>query len=231
MTKTYKLALLAAIGLASVTAAHAQNGDLIVGVYQPGDNNTTTVNLGLASGLYNGETWSLSSALSAAGITLTTSGQYGVIGYTAPGGGAADTSYATSQNFNDTFGDPGSNSAFQADGQTDIATIYNHLGTVSTSASGQAAGTDWYNETVLASAGYQADSGINPNSAVGTAVALTSEVIGSGAENTLLNFNLSTGGILPYGTVAAPEPAAYGVFAGLGLLAFSLRNKLVRKQA
>jgi hypothetical protein len=225
-SQLYKAALLAALGLASVSAQAYTSGDLLVGVYQSGDANTTVVDLGSFSSLQNGEQWNLSSALSAAGITLTSSSLFGVVGFT----GVGPTAYVTGAGAANVPNVESSAAGINGDLGNDIASI--KLGTVNITSGN---GLDWYTETVNpnggANGGVYADSGDNVNATVGTADTLYT-VVGNGSDPTaLLNFNLTTGGELTYGTVAVPEPATYGLFAAAGLLIVSLRNKFSRKQA
>jgi hypothetical protein len=77
-----KTALLAALGLASVTAAQAltYNGDLVVG-FTVQSGNDLVYDLGSEASITNGETWNLTSALTAAGLNSRLSTvQWGVVG-------------------------------------------------------------------------------------------------------------------------------------------------------
>lgn len=244
MTNSYKLALLAALGLAgfvSSTQAQTYNaGDLIVGIYEPSAANTLVVDLGSAASI-TGQTyqqWNLGSYLTSAGITLSGSAQYGVVGATGAANGSSV--YSTG------IGSPSWTSGQVAAINSTALTIGQYIsgGYVATSISG-GGGLDWYNETIVtppASGTLIATVlGTSLNSTVGTSTVLYRS-IGSystgrpphtvpGSEVTDLAFDLTPDGTLTYGTAAVPEPSTYGLIAGAGLLALSLRNKLVRKQA
>ena len=83
MRKSLKAALLAVLGLASVTATMAgvsYNGDLMVG-FTIGSGYDLVYDIGSQSSITNGQTWNLSSALTGAGLNSSLSTvQWGVVG-------------------------------------------------------------------------------------------------------------------------------------------------------
>jgi hypothetical protein len=82
MKKTFKAALLGVLGLFSVTAAQAivYNGDLLVG-FTKGSGTDLVYDLGSEASITNGQTWNLSSALTAAGLNSSLSTvNWGVVG-------------------------------------------------------------------------------------------------------------------------------------------------------
>lgn len=238
MKSSYKLTLLAALGLAGVTAAHAQAyndgtstqpGDLVVGVYQPGSANTEVIDLGSASSLTSGEMWNLSSGLTAAGITaLTSTAQFGVVGDLASSTGA-DAVYATT----------GGSTPNKINGTSAFASIDSGMGTVAVGPQGVGSqnlsgGWDWKtsadptspNGTVAANLGY------SPSVLVTGQAFLWTILDNNSAPSEDGYFTLNTGtDVLTFNTVAVPEPTTYGLLAGAGLLLVSLRNTFSRKQA
>jgi hypothetical protein len=82
MRKLLKAALLAVLGMASVTAVQAQsyNGDLLVG-FTKASGNDLVYDLGSGLTITNGQAWNLSSALMVAGLNTSLSTvQWGVVG-------------------------------------------------------------------------------------------------------------------------------------------------------
>jgi hypothetical protein len=223
MKNSYKLALLTVLGLATASAVQAQN-DLVVGIYQPGSANTTTLDLGLDGVPASGQTWDLTSSLSAAGISsVTSAGQFGVIG---------DDQLAP-------------NNSGRVVYVTDVGTPNHVVGqsqwnNVDTAASSITIGT------APVGSSFSWDTEINPNKPNTVAAAL-GEDIGTGVSSQLdlwtvdanndapvldgyFTFN-TTSDILTFDTVSVPEPTTYGLLAGAGLLIVSLRNQFSRKQA
>jgi hypothetical protein len=236
MKSSYKLALLAALGLASVTAAHAQAyndgsstqpGDLIVGVYQPGATSTEVIDLGAFTSLVNGQTWNLSSGLSTAGITLSSTGFFGVVGdFSNPSG--ADSVYSTLAN-----GTPSKingNSAFSSidSGFSTIA-----IGPESIGSQNLSGGNDWKTSADPTVSGTAAASlGYSPDVAVTSGAKLWTINDDNSAPTLDGTFTLNTtSDVLTFNAVAVPEPTTYGLVAGAGLLIVSLRGKFSRKQA
>ena len=246
MTKTYKLTLLAALGLASVTAAKADyaNGDLLVGVYQPGVANTTVVDLGSFSSISGStyQTWNLSSALAAAGFgsTLSGSATFGVVGESSTGTTAFHAIYETvvSPSTPPTFSGAGAFNGIKTD-VVNIGNLTAGPGTFATlvipNPNLNAQSGDWYSQTVNYVAnqgGITLSSGVNPAATVGTSDILYKTTANGATPVAFNSFSLNPNTeVLTYGTAAVPEPATYGMIAGLGLLAFSLRNQFRGKQA
>lgn len=220
MKNSYKLALLAAIGLAGVSAANAYtSGDLLVGIYDSNASSTTVVDLGSFSSLVNGETWDLTSALSAAGITVTDGNAvYGVVGYDISA--APYTLFATGGNGN-TPNNIRNATAFNTP-KNDVATIANGTQTLT-------GGVDWYENTI--SGGLVNVLNYDLNTSVGTANTLYSVRDNNTAAIANLNFTLDNTGTLTYGTVTVPEPSTYAFMTGAGLLMISFRKSFRRKQA
>lgn len=225
MKSSYKLALLAALGLASVSAVQAQNavsGDLIVGVYQPGAANTEVVDLGAATSLTDGETWNLSSALSGAGITLSSTAMFGVAG---------DVNNGDSTSlFYSTFGASNTHkiASFSAWNSRDTALTTVPLGSEVTGSA-----TAWDQEVQPVNSGtLGAALGYNIDEPVTGAVQFWSTEANnaSPAKDGTFTLNTATDVLTYNGITAVPEPSTYGLLAGAGLLVVSLRNQFRRKQ-
>lgn len=235
MKNSYKLALLAALGLASVTAAQAQNyyndgsgnnanGDLIVGLYQPGSVNTSVINLGGFSSLYDGESWTLNTlGLASAGFgsTLSASTVFGVVGdYLNPGAGA-DAVYATTAG-----AAPGNINGSGAWGSYDGGLSNVQLGTAATGSS-----SDWNTQNNPQSSGTMAAAfGYSPNVSV-TGVANFWTILDDNSAPTLDGtFTLNpTTEVLTFNVAPVPEPTTCALLGGAGLLLLSFRKKLGRK--
>jgi len=228
----YKAALLAALGLASVTAAQATayNGDLIVGL-TTGTTNDVVYDLGSFSSLTAGQTWDLSAALTAAGIgsgsysTL----QWGVIGAKNTITKAVYTTDAltprniTSQNFVNGIYGSAISTIFQF---MPAAGAGNYIATSLFSDS-----TSWYSQTTAAgSSGNTSAFGqayADPNNTGFTQAALYQVNANNSAPlaNVYLSFNSS--GVLTVDAV--PEPGSTGLMAvGGGLLLLVGRNQFRR---
>ena len=237
MKNSYKLALLAALGLASVTVAQAQNyyndgtganaaGDLIVGVSQSGVGNTEVIDIGAFTSLYNGETWNLSSlGLSSAGFssTLSSSALFGVVGdYNNPGAGA-DSLYATTTGFTPN----------KINGSGSFGTDDGGLSNVQLGSAAIGSGNDWVSQNNAQVSGTMAAAlGYSPNASVTGVADLFTINDDNSAPQLDGTFTLNpTTEVLTFDTVAVPEPTTYGLVAAAGLLVVSLRNKFSRRQA
>jgi hypothetical protein len=227
MKNSYKLALLAVLGLVSASAAQAQTSDLIVGVYDPTVANTDVIDLGSASSLVNGETWNLSTlGLSSAGFssTLNSGTAFGLAGYVDGGAGTGASAFYATAGASNTHKINGY-AAFQSREGGESSVV---LGS-------QTAGTAnaWDQQvqpinsgTLGAALGYNVD---EPVTAAAQFWAITDNNTSPVKDGTF-SLNASTE-VLTYDSVAVPEPTSYGLIAGAGLLIVSLRNKFSRKQA
>lgn len=230
MKNSYKLALLAALGLLSVTAAQAQN-DLILGIYNPAAANTYTLDLGLgANGSLgtdlpaNGQSWDISTALARAGVSSGTTGvSFGVVGddkdlsLTAPNG---DYVFVTTTSL------PGTLTGTGAWNALDNAVASMVIGS---DTAGDA--YSWKGEMdVNTSTGAAAQIGSNIGGLTTSALNLYTITANGSAPVLDGTFTLNQANdTLTFNAVSVPEPATFGLLAGAGLLIVSLRNKLGRK--
>jgi hypothetical protein len=233
MTKTFKLALLAAISLAGASAAQAQTytpGDLLVG-FTTGTGNDLLYDLGQASSLTAGETFpDLSTLLGTdfgTGSALNNV-NWGVVGYVTTG----HTTYTTTAvGFTpDTITGTG---AFNAPKNAVNTLVGNFLSSPTPGASATVAyssSTSYYAETIGNQ--FSTDYGAsyeNPD-VVGPNTATLSSVLNDGSAPTAL-YNLTLGPDDSFTVAPAPEPSTYALLGGAGLLVLALRKQLVRKQA
>jgi hypothetical protein len=232
MKNSMKMALVAAAGLAVATSAQAQYaGDLIVG-FTAGSGNDLVFDLGTVASLHNGETFSALTAL-LGGYTLSTV-QWGVVGNTLNSGGRTTDNQIFTTTAGKTFPPASASSSTYASAQTAVGAIWgtavSGAGQHFTVAANAASGNSWFEQTVSPSTTTQYKNAYeNPN-----VTGLTSDVLWSvddqgGATAELGTFTLNSAGVFTFNTVAVPEPATYGVLAGLGLLALSIRRQVAFK--
>lgn len=236
MKNSYKAALLAAIGLVSISAAQAQtytSGDLLVG-FTTGSGTDLIYDLGQESALVNGETFSGLSTLLSSDFGSLSSVNWGVIGNGANSGSprtlwtttAVGVTPATVQG-NPKFSALNNDLGLLAENFAG-ATSAGQSATVSATAStswnvvttpNATLSTDYINE-------YE-----NPN-VVGANSAAFSQVLNNGSTPTLLgDFTLGADDSFTFNTVSVPEPTTYGMIAAAGLLVVAFRNQFSRKQA
>jgi hypothetical protein len=230
MKNIYKAALVVAFGLATIISSKASSGwDLIAGFTQQGGNssgNDFLIDIGSfynwgsgASVLYNGETWNLSSELTAQGFNLANAQfQWGVIGdaNSADTGNSTEITYTTTSGF---IPDEINGSAGFTQIQTPINTILGDFGDdgvstftspgqhVNTAASGAAS---WNNE--MASSGttttlYHNAYGFNPDvTGTGSPASIWVVFDNNSSPTNLGTFTLSSGGVLTFNIVSTTPP-------------------------
>lgn len=211
MKKSFKVALLLALGLSAVATVRAQttyNGDLIVG-FTKTSGNDAIYDLGAESALVNGKTWNLSSLLS--GYTISTL-NWGVIGSTQPPITRTGTYYAWSTTAVGAPTPPTITgfSAEKSDAEGPIADIYQNFPTAVANQSLTISSSDensWDTQTINPTEttdyvnNYQ-----NPN-VIGAVSANFYQIVDTGATPTLLgSFSLSSGGILTYNVAVSTPP-------------------------
>ena len=251
MTKLYKAALLAALGLASVTAAQASNNMLLGFSDFAGPSsaqNDYVIDLGAASLFTTSASLNLSSLFNASTFTTAFGTDSGYLHNVAVGvveGGPAATKV------NDT------RTLFQTASGTPQVIIPSTLQTAAADAAGVAIGnyvsttTGGWSLQVAPSSGNLGGSTVASTTGTQPLQNLSSGVIFEdlyeNIETKTGNFtyansgwskigtfdiNVNTGSVTFDGVASAvPEPASYGLLAAAGLLIVSLRNKLSRNQA
>jgi hypothetical protein len=217
MRKTPKYALLLASALAVAASAQAQyvNGDLLVGF--TGGSQDFIYDLGQASSLTLGRTWNV-------GANLGT--QFGVLG--AQSILTDKHIYATSFDSVNENGFSPANLFFNA--RADITTIAGGLTVGNSRTTTPTDQTGWTYQTAQAAGTpgntFQNDY-FNPNVNV-SAMAYLYDNLNSGTVTAAGFFSYnSSSGQLAYGVTAVPEPTAFSLLGGMGLLALAVRRKLV----
>jgi hypothetical protein len=236
------MVLVAATAVAASTAqAQYTQGDLLGG-FTYGSGNDVILDLGSYASLVNGEQWNVGALLQSAtvGNHASLAGvQFGVLGV-APAGGPAGTRPIWS-----TYAGPAGNlGTFTATKFSTFSLPAATLGgLVTTAGSGNIVGygTDTSSDSIsffnesdpLQVNTWGANYGVDPKSAAFSSapvVLSTYQTILNGTLPTTqppLSFTLTADGQLTYGAVAVPEPATYGLLAGLGVLALSVRRQVL----
>jgi len=229
MNKLYKTVLLAALGLAGVSAAEATiytQGDLLVG-FTVSSGNDLIYDLGQESSLFNGENWSLGSLLTGYNLNNV---NWGVIGDVS---GTPRIAFTTTDGSQPNL--VPNNTAWSALNSA-ANTIVQFAGPASTAAgvsfsSDSSQSFSWNQETIngtLSTAYHNAYE--NPNVVGTVSDTLWAVPVGPSAIATELgNFALDGTGTLTFTSV--PEPATYALFSVAGLMLLSLRNQLRNKKA
>jgi hypothetical protein len=232
MKNTTQMALIAAAALATALPAQAQatyNGDLVIGLTK-GSGNDLMYDLGSASSLTSGHTWSLGSL-----FTVDASTHWGVIGNTLNGTGLnTDNQIYTSTSDSSTLPAGISTSGYKSVNAA-MGGMYNLLPAAGSGQFVQVAfnsgsGNSWNEQTVSPTLTTQYKNAYeDPN-----VIRIGSDALWSVDDKTTLaktllgTFALDGSGTLTFTATAVPEPSTYGLFAGLGVLALSLRRQLRR---
>ncbi len=223
----YQTALVAALGLASVSLASAATypkGDLLVG-FTGGTGTDLIYDLGQASSLTNGQTWTLNTLL--AGYTLS-SVQWGVVGNTTSPRAAWTTTDGTQAG---TLSTPGNYNSLNG---IDIS-FYNFFGAAGADQFATVDSTDqnsWYAQTVNPTLTTQYQTiyenpnvtGLSSATLWNAPLATTPSAAGS--------FALDNTGTLTFTAAPVPEPSTLALLsAGSGLLFLAWRKNNRRSQA
>ena len=227
MKTLYKAVIVSALGMGAIATAQAQgvyNGDLIIG-FTTTTGNDVEYDAGAVSSLYSGEQFNLSSLLT--GINLSTV-DWGVIASVTSG----HTQYQTDASTPNPVPSFGAWNAIN----TSVKTIYNNAfsatGAGNSATPAASAAYSWNTETLNPTLGtdfLNEVGGANPNVVGETSVGFYGAVDNGSAPSAIGNFTLDQTGTVTFTVV--PEPSAYGIIAGAGLLMVSLRNRFSKKQA
>jgi hypothetical protein len=229
MKKITKMAMVAAAGLAVGSSANAAwDGDLILG-FTTQSGNDVVYDLGAAdpSTLTSGEQWNITSAFTAAGINSSSWStiKWGVVGDDSSFNSPAGSTYST----------------FAGTAKTvPNLTTFNRIVAADSSIGGNLTGgsvtfitpssttqNSWNQQTIVGALSTQYHNAYeNPNVTGFTTVNFYSALDNGSAAQTLGTFTFDNTGTVTFQASAVPEPATYGMLAGLGVLALSLRRKL-----
>lgn len=229
MKKIYKAALLAALGLAGIGTVQAANynGDLLIG-FTSGTGNDLIYDLGAASSLSDGQTWSLTSLLTGYDLNSVT---WGVIGDMNVGG--VRTAWMTT----DGAAIPNSIPSSAAWSPIDLATkaIYQSFDTAGGDQYQLVDATfasSWNQETTINGLGdsssYISNQG-NPNVVGPTSANVFGMTANGSAPTQLGTFNLNNSGSLTFSATPTPEPGTASLI-GCGVLLFLGLRKKFRHQ-
>ena len=231
MKNLYKSALLAALGLASVTAVQAAsyNGDIIIG-FTSTSGNDLFADLGTVANLTDGENFAIS------GLSAYTLGTVDWAAFaTTPQSGAPRDSYTTASTpvaINGVTGWGNYNTSLK-----NMTLAFSSLSQGQTATIAASSQNSMYSQTINStlSGQYYNVIGATASTPVVTSGLQTADfyqVIDNGSAPTLFGtFTLNANDSVTFNTVAVPEPTTYGFLAGAGVLALSLRNQFRRKQA
>jgi hypothetical protein len=227
MKTLYKAVIVSALGLGTIATAQAAvtyNSDLIIG-FTTTTGNDVEYDAGAVGSLYSGEQFNLSAPLT--GVNLSTV-DWGVVANVT----TSHSIYQTDANTPNTVAAFGAWNAIN----TSVKTIYNNAfsasGAGNSATPAASAAWSWNTETLNPTLGtdfLNEVGGANPNVVGETSVGFYGTADDGSAPNAIGTFSLDQTGTVTF--TAVPEPTAYGVIAGAGLLVVSLRNRFSKKQA
>jgi len=218
------LTVAAAAVTSSLQAAYV-SGDLLVGFTSAGAANDYIFDVGSYATLFNGETWSLANTGASGNFTTSqfSAADWGVIGALS----LTHTIYSSAGSAGVPVENP---NAFNT-----IKLNVSSTGQSSTSGSatapGQTTANSWYSQTDQPNGtpgNYFFNNLDNPNNKVNVAANLYANDNLGDAATLLGDFTISADGNTLTWT-AVPEPTAYAILGGFGLLALTLRRRFAHK--
>ena len=230
----YKAAIIAALGLASVSAVKAESyGELLVG-FTTKSGSDVIYDLGALSSITSGQTWDAGTL----GISAASSASYswGVIGddYAANGTVVNNTLWTTAN------AQPGlinGGSKFNAI-DSSIASLYAPIlaNGVSGYTVAATSANSWNNQAIAGALTTQYHNAyVNPTTTGLASISLFQVTDDNTAPVNVGSFSLDNTGLLTFtansGSVAVPEPTSIAAFGGAGLLLLSLRNRFRSNKA
>jgi hypothetical protein len=219
MNRLKKTTVLAAALLAAAASTQAQSSSDTIYVGLIGGANDINLNAGQAGNLYQGETWNLSSV---SGIGSVTS--FGALG--------TENSYAmwfTAASASQAGTSPGD---FGGTINTFVNTVASYLHPAVNATATIAAGAvpptpESWTEATTGSGDVASELSFSPQLATGAKAYLFSQDANGDTPNAHSYFTFNTANdVLTYGA-AVPEPASFGLLAGLGVLALAIRRRIV----
>jgi PKD repeat protein len=215
MKNSMKRFFLAAVAGAMVASAHATayNNDLLIGfTIGDGSGKDLLYDLGRKSTLTDGQTWTLTTLLTANSYNLNTV-NWGVLGLSSS---TSKIGWTTVQ-----VPDPISGTARYNQFNTAMGTLYQNIpaagaGNYVVTPAGDPSATDWYTETISGSGSTQdyVNNFGNPN-VVGLTTVDLYEIICDGSDPVIIgNFTLAANGVVTYHTAGSTPAAPVAGFTG-----------------
>jgi hypothetical protein len=254
MKKNYKLALLAVLGLATVTAAHAATTDMLLGFNDAASTSTSAqndyvVDLGAQTLFTTSAVLNLSSDFNASTFNTAFSADANDLNDVAAGAVAGSIGTSTDILFQTSPKGASGLPTWTSGKQASFISAANFAGdsTVGEYGSSGTAGWSQYvaiSPTVIGNngGGSLAGDSANPTELLSSGIVSEElfESTGSTSRNTspgawteigTLDVNVNTDTVTFTGVDAVPEPATYGLLAASGLLIVSLRRQFKSKNA
>jgi hypothetical protein len=254
MKKNYKLVLLAVLGLATVTAAHAATSDLLLGFNDAGATSTSAQNdyvidLGAESLFTTTAVLNLSSDFSASTFNTAFSADGNYLNDVAAGAVAGNITASTDTLFQTSPNGASGLPTWTSGKLASFIGAANFAGDSTVGEYGSTSGSGWSAYVAVSptaqgtyGGGSVAGDSANPTELLSSGIVSEElfESTTSTARNSTpsawteigtLDVNVNTDTVTFNGVDAVPEPATYGLLAASGLLIVSLRRQFKPKNA